>query len=312
MSEAFAIASAFCLALSLMLVSELKGRIPVLQLCLWQQLVGLVLTVGISSMLEDWSRVDTQQALLLSASGFCGIVVASTAYVEAIHRAGPRIAALLFSLTAPFALALGYVVLGEEVTLLQASGIVLVLFGVVLAIGVPRRFQRRSVRTPSPKVIAPAVVPVPPIQNPPLSGPLLPGVAFGIVSALGQALGVLFARPAMASGVEPFTAMAVRLAVATVFFVAAVALPRFRGNTKALQFNVLALAASAAFFGIVLGMSLQMAALHDGNVAIVSSLSSITPLLILPMVWVRSGEAPPAQAWLGGILVIAGTALASV
>src|SRR5262245_13010814 len=119
MSEAFAIASAFCLALSLMLISELKGRIPVLQLCLWQQLVAFVLTGAISWVLEDWRMVDLRHALLLSASGVCGIVIASTAYVEAIHRAGPRIAGLLFSLTAPIALGLGYVVLGEAVTLPQ-------------------------------------------------------------------------------------------------------------------------------------------------------------------------------------------------
>jgi hypothetical protein len=38
----------------------------------------------------------------------------------------------------------------------------------------------------------------------------------------------------------------------------------------------------------------------------------MTPILILPMVWFRSGIAPNAQAWLGAILAVAGTALISL
>jgi uncharacterized membrane protein len=54
-----------------------------------------------------------------------------------------------------------------------------------------------------------------------------------------------------------------------------------------------------------------MAALRTGNVGIVSTLSSITPVLVLPMVWLRTGQRPAAAAWLGAALVIAGTALIS-
>jgi drug/metabolite transporter (DMT)-like permease len=59
-------------------------------------------------------------------------------------------------------------------------------------------------------------------------------------------------------------------------------------------------------------MSLLMAALHQGDVGIVSTLSSMTPVLILPLVWLRSGEAPPPRAWLGALLAIGGTALVSL
>lgn len=64
-----------------------------------------------------------------------------------------------------------------------------------------------------------------------------------------------------------------------------------------------------ALRGATLGMSLLMAALHNGNVGIVSTLSSMTPVLILPMVWVRSGRRPGLGAWFCAIFAIAGTAL---
>ena len=55
-----------------------------------------------------------------------------------------------------------------------------------------------------------------------------------------------------------------------------------------------------------------MAALKTGNVGIVSTLSSMTPVVILPMVWLRSGQMPRLHAWGGAALAVVGTALISV
>ncbi|MBL8589426.1 MAG: EamA family transporter, partial [Methylobacteriaceae bacterium] len=65
-------------------------------------------------------------------------------------------------------------------------------------------------------------------------------------------------------------------------------------------------AVAAAFFGTVLGMSLLMAALASGPVGLVTTLSSTTPVLILPMVWAATGERPRLIAWAGAALAVAG------
>ena len=51
-----------------------------------------------------------------------------------------------------------------------------------------------------------------------------------------------------------------------------------------------------AFFGTGLGMSLLMAALATGSIGIVTTLSSMTPIMILPMVWARTGTPPRARS----------------
>jgi drug/metabolite transporter (DMT)-like permease len=56
-------------------------------------------------------------------------------------------------------------------------------------------------------------------------------------------------------------------------------------------------------------MSLLMAALAVGDVGIVTTLSSTTPILILPMVWWVTGRRPPVLAWVGAGLAVAGTGL---
>lgn len=311
-SELLAIASAFCIALSSMLVGELKGRVPLLQLARWQMLGAFVLTGLVSLALGGWRTVGPWQFSLLAASSFFGIAIASTTYFAAIYAVGPRVTALLFSLTSPFALALGYLALGETISARQGLGVTLVLAGIVLAIGKPGRFAKRGGARPALKIVAPAAMPLAVAPAPPLAGPLLPGIALGVVTALGQALGSLLARPAMASGVEPFTAMALRSGLAAAFFVALMALPFGRAAMSPFQPRALGLALGSTFFGTALGMSLLMAALNGGEVGIVSALSSMTPVLVLPMVWARTGQRPPAAAWAGAALAMAGTALISL
>lgn len=304
-----AIAAASCIALSGMLIAELKGRVDVVRLARWQMLAAFAMTAAAALIVGGWRTLQGWQVSLLALSGVSGIVVASTTYFAAIYLAGPRVTALLFSLAAPFALALGYLAFGETVTPRQGVGVALVLAGILLAIGVPRRFGGDGRGLPAVAVDAPLPDHVPVAPQPTFRL----GVVLGIVTALGQAGGSLLARPAMAAGVEPFTAMAVRSGVAALFFLALLLIPmkalhrpyRFRRGD-------LGLALGSAFFGTGLGMSLLMAALVSGKVGIVSTLSSMTPVVILPMVWLRSGTAPAPAAWFGAGLAVAGTALISL
>ncbi|PZO80960.1 MAG: EamA family transporter [Mesorhizobium amorphae] len=296
LSEALALGSAAAIALSAMFIAELKGRVPVLQLARWQMVAAFAMTALAATAVGGWASIDASAFGLLALSSLFGIMIASTTYFAAIYAAGPRTTALLFSLTAPFALALGYGVLGETISAAQGVGVALVLGGIVLAVGLPRRGVG-GWNAPSDRAAG---------RN------SLWGIALGVITALGQALGSLFARPAMADGAEPFAAMAVRAGLAALFFVCLAALPFARGERHALTGGNLSLGVTSAFFGTGLGMSLLMAALQEGDVGIVSTLSSMTPVLILPMVWLRSGEAPPPRAWAGAALAIAGTALISL
>jgi drug/metabolite transporter (DMT)-like permease len=285
-AELLAISAAVCAAFSGMLIAELRGRVDVFRLGRWQMVTAFALTGGASLLLGGWRTIAPWQVGFLAVSGFFGIVLASTTYYATIYAIGARNTALLFSLTSPFALLLGYLVLGETISLRQGVGIALVLAGIVLAIGLP------STRVGATETKAP-----------------WRGIALGVTTALGQALGGLCARPAMAAGAEPFTAMAIRAGVAGIFFFALALLPiPILKSPHRFSWRAFGLAAASAFFGVGLGMSLNMAALARGKVGIVSTLSSMTPVVILPMVWIRTGVAPPRRAWAGALIAAVGTA----
>ncbi|EYR77377.1 DMT family transporter [Shinella sp. 838] len=290
LAEILALCAAICIAMSSMLVSELRGRLPLLDLARLQMGTAFFMTAAVSLAVGGWRTIGLWQLGFLAVSSLFGIIIASTTYFAAIYTAGPRTTALLFSLTAPFAVLFGYLFLGETIDGQQGAGIACVLLGILLAIG-----ARGTAKSKGTERIS------------------WLGIVLGVVTALGQALGSLAARPAMAAGAEPFTAMAVRSGIAALFFLLLMAVPHPVVKPAAqIGKRSLSLAVGSAFFGVGLGMSLLMAALAHGSVGIVSTLSSMTPVVILPMIWARTGAVPPPLAWLGAALAVAGTALISL
>lgn len=279
------LAAAASFALSAMQIDSLTGRVGALQLARWQMTMAFGMTAAASLALGGWRTVGLEQFAWLAGSSVVGIMLATVCFVATIQLLGARLNALVFTLSAPFALIMGYAFRGETVNLLQGAGVGLILAGIVLAILGPG--GREGARG---------------------QGALALGLGLGVVTALGQAGGSLLARPAMLAGVEPFTAMAIRSGLGAAFFLALLALPSLRPAARPAMPEVRRIGASA-FSGMFLGMSLLMAALAHGDVGIVTTLSSTTPILILPMVWVVSRRVPAPMAWLGAALAVAGTAL---
>ncbi len=285
LAVALSLAAAATFAGAALLIDSVTGRVGPLQLARWQMALAFAMTAAAMLVLGSWRTIGTEEFLWLAGSSAAGIMLASTTFIATIQRIGPRLNALVFTLSSPFALALGYIFRGETVNPMQGAGVVLILAGIVLAI-------------------------LGPGGTADLRGPraLGTGLALGLVTALGQATGSLLARPAMLAGAEPFAAMAVRSGLGALFFIAVLALPGLRPRARP-DGPAMRRIGLSAVLGIFIGMSLLMAALAVGGVGIVTTLSSTTPILILPMVWLASRRPPTAAAWAGAALAVAGTAL---
>jgi uncharacterized membrane protein len=72
---------------------------------------------------------------------------------------------------------------------------------------------------------------------------------------------------------------------------------------------VLAQTALNGFIAMGVGMTLVLLALEKGDVGMVAILSSVSPILVLPLLWLQLKRAPAAGAWLGAALTVIGTAL---
>ncbi|MBL9049678.1 MAG: DMT family transporter [Tabrizicola sp.] len=280
--------AAAAFAASAMFIDSVTGRVGPLQLSRWQMGLAFLMTGAITVALGGWRTIDLEMALWLTGSSAAGIMFGSLTFIAAIQITGPRISALLFTTAAPFALALGYVFRDETINLAQAAGVALIVLGIVLAVLGPKGDEG-----PRPEK------------------PLWLGVALGLLTAFLQATGSLMARPAMLAGADPVAAIAVRTGVGAAFFIALLAIPALRPAARPAPQSLRRIS-GAALAGMVVGMSLLMAALARGDVGIVTTVSSTTPILILPMVWAIHGRLPGPMAWVGAALAVAGTALISL
>lgn len=239
----------------------------------------------------SWRELQPEALSSLLLSGFIGIFVGDTLLFTCLNRLGPRRSGILFALNAPIAALLAWAVLGEQLPASAIAGIGLTLSGVLLAI----LFGKRKAQLHEWESV---------------KGPLWLGVLFGLLAALSQAVGSLIARPVMATGIDPLAASMLRVGVAALCLTALTMLPieavRPRGPmTRSLFLQT-------AFTGIIalaFGMTLLLFALSGGKVGIVSTLSATTPVIILPLLWLRTREVPAPGAWAGAALVVAGMAL---
>ncbi|MBR2690478.1 MAG: DMT family transporter [Aquamicrobium sp.] len=239
----------------------------------------------------SWRELEAANVLPLLASGFIGIFIGDTLLFATLNRVGPRRSGILFALNAPIAAILGWLLLGETLTMKAIAGMALVVAGVLLAILFgKRRAQLHQWET--------------------VKGPLWIGVALGLGAATGQAIGSIIARPVMETGIDPFVASMLRVGIAAAFLTVMIQLPIPALKPKnPLTWKVAIMTALTGILALAIGMTLLLFALSGGKVGIVSTLSATSPVIILPLLWLRTGERPAAGAWAGAALVVAGMGL---
>jgi drug/metabolite transporter (DMT)-like permease len=228
-------------------------------------------------------------SIILSA--LAGVVLGDFFLFAALRRIGPRRSNILFASNAVFAALLGWVYLGEVVGLQAGLAILFGVGGVVLAVIYGKRRDLLH-------------------QWEDVTPPLWIGVVFGLMAAICQAFGVVFVRPVMAAGVDPVAVTLARAAVGTIVFWATFPFdPSRQGKPIFPRGRILALTALNGLFGLGVGAAMLMAALEFGTVATVTILSSTTPVMILPFIWMRTRRMPPPAAWIGAVFVVICTVL---
>lgn len=238
-----------------------------------------------------WHGIETGDLARLALSGVIGIFLGDTLLYVALIRLGPRRTGALFALNAPMAAVMGWLFLGESLSALAVLGVVLSTLGVAMAVlGRPGRAGGHQFEA--------------------VHGSALIATCYGLIAAAGQASGSLIARPVMAGGFDPYAASLIRVAVAVICLILLMALPIRAVQPLARPTpRQLFLTALSGLLAMVTGMTLLMFALQGGKVGIVSTLSALSPVLILPVLWVMTGMRPSVTSWAGALLAVAGMAL---
>ena len=293
-AELAALSAAFCWALSgLISINAIRKLGPLAFNRVRMSLVFLMLA-GVSWLTGAWREfpLDTIQTLMIS--GLIGIFLGDTALFGSLQRLGPSRTSVIFALNAPMTVIMGWFILEEHLPWLTLFGCGIVTVGVLIAI-LGRRNNNEPQSMDSPQ------------------GRLSYGIALGLLAAFGQAAGSIIARPIMAEGVDPVTASAIRVGISALCLlcVGFIPNPLFRQKIP-YTMKLIGIIMFSGFLAMGVGMTLLLYGLALGDAGVVTTLSATTPVIILPLLWISTGNRPPLMAWVSAVVTLIGIALITV
>lgn len=260
----------------------------------WRMACVTVMLSVMALLNGGWATLHWEAASVMLLSGLVGIFIGDTALFACFNRIGPRRAGLLFSCHAVFSALLGIWLFDEQLLGWKLVGGILVFSGVALAIFFGQSRQKDASHH----------------HWEGSHGTLWVAIALGLTAALCQSLGAVIAKPVMQTDIDPVAASAMRMTSAF----AAHSLLRITGLRLArphqpITLSIFLQVALNGFLAMAVGMTFILYALRYGDVGMVALLSSTTPIMILPLLWLYTRIMPPWQAWCGACLAVLGTVL---
>ncbi len=223
----------------------------------------------------------------LLTSGFIGFVLGDMFLFQAYVEIGSRISLLVMSSAPPLTAIIGYFFMGERISLLAALGMLIAMSGIALVILSRNTDDKKIKLSHSAK-----------------------GLAYAFIGALGQALGLIFSKYGMGS-YNPFAATQIRVIAAIIGFGAVITVSKNwnKLNSAVKDHNSMKLISLGAFFGPFLGVSFSLLAVQYTATGIVSTITSLSPILIIPLSILMFKEKVLPKEILGAAISIIGVTL---
>lgn len=223
----------------------------------------------------------------LLTSGIIGFVIGDLFLFQAYVEIGSRISLLIMSAVPPITAITGYLLMGEEIKPLGILGMLITIAGIALVI------LSRSSSDKRVKLAHPAK-----------------GLLFAFIGALGQAFGLIFSKLGMGD-YNPFAATQIRIVAAIIGFCIVITAGRRWGDIAAALKDKPAIRniSIGAFFGPFLGVSFSLLAVQHTATGIVSTITAISPILIIPASIMIFKEKVLRKEILGAVISIMGVVL---
>lgn len=223
----------------------------------------------------------------LTVSGIIGFFIGDFFMLKAYIEVGVRISLLMMATSPPMAALLGYFLLGEKLSLSGVIGMMVTIMGIVIVV-MSRDRGGQGVRMKySPR-----------------------GLFYAFMGALGQATGLIFSKVGLLD-YNTFAATQIRIIAGFISFVVFVTIMGRWGELKlaikdkeAIKYTLY-----GSFFGPFLGVSMSLVALRYTTAGIASTITSITPITIIPFsIFLFKEKVKPSEIF-GAFVSVAGVAI---
>ena len=230
--------------------------------------------------------------IYLTLSGIIGFFLGDIFLFKALVEIGPRLAMLIFSLSAPTTALIGWIFLKEIYVSHQWIGMMVTLAGV----GIVILEKNQKISTSSNLTIRKIS---------------FKGVLYGVGAMLGQALGYILSKTGMQTDsgyLDAFSATQIRAIAAFICFLVFFTVTGKWGNVnialrdkKAVLFT-----AAGSAVGPFLGVSLSLFVLHYLTTGVASTFLSLVPIFIIPFSIFLHKEHVSVRSAVGAIIAVFG------
>lgn len=287
--ELSAVCTACLWSCSSMIVASAVPRVGSVAMNIARLLVAALLLLATILFLGIGIRFSSSQAVNLALSGLSGILFGDTFLFAAYNRIGARLSMLLMSLSPGLTALLGFIYLGERMSWHGVAGMLVTMAGILTVV----------------------------LQSPEQSGAHFhmtrTGLIFGLLAALGQSVGFIFAKLAFnESTINGFAASFLRIALALAILFP---LSMFFGWTRnPVQLflrdrRALMMAFLGGSLGSYLGITLSLVAVEHAKVGVAATILATPPIMMLPLSGIFHRERHSWKTVAGAVLAVAGVAV---
>ncbi len=265
-------------------------RVGAMQVNIARLVMALLLLAATIAVLGLSLEMSSSQMLNLAISGLVGLSFGDTFLFFAFRDIGARISMLIMALAPPMSAVLAFFFLGETLTPWGIGGIGLTVAGIALVV-----LARESAG----------------MQNPGVRRAR--GVLYAFLGALGQAVGLIFAKLAFNEGdIHSLSATFIRIAASLLLLFPLVLLTRGYQNPLrvfAADKRALLQTAVGSIIGPYLGITFSLLAITHTNVGVAAAIMATPPIIMLPMVRMVYKEKLTLRAVAGAVVAVAGVAI---
>ncbi|MBP8792614.1 MAG: DMT family transporter [Lutibacter sp.] len=231
----------------------------------------------------------------MSVSGLVGFVFGDYFLFKSYELISARISMLLMSLSAPMAAIIGWSILGETMSLLSISAMLLTIGGIMVVITEKKKLDDQKAG----------------VKNKKLQFSFSPkGMLFAFLGSVGQAMGLVLSKYGM-QDYNVFAATQIRIIAGSIGFILLITLLKRWPNVKIAiaDSNGMKFVLIGSIFGPFLGVYTSLLAIKYTTVGIASTIMAIIPILIIPPAILIYKEKVTLKEVIGAFIALIGIVL---
>lgn len=287
--EISALATALCWAVTSYVFTNVIRKIGALRVNIDRMILASIMLFLIIIIFNINLDINSDQISNLIISSILGLVIGDSFLFKSFQLIGARLSVIIMALVPVLSTVLAFFFLNELITFFELVGMIITITGIVIVVLEKKQKDENNFSFDKRAIL------------------------YGLLGALGQASGLIFAKFAFQAGeLNGFTASFIRLFSASIIILPlAVIFRRYKNPYRLYSENVRSIKVMliGTVFGPVLGITLSLVAIEFAKIGIASTLMATMPIIMLPISKFYFKEKLGWKAIIGAIIAVAGAAI---